>query len=183
MATATGCLGGSMPVLHHAHRVALLEPGGKGVSSGPLGPGSSAERVEARSRRMESASTGQRHGKRETADPGGSGVERARWERVPERRHGHGTTHIQVGEKIRVRDSAMRRPMMGEHPVKRGRRSKPAQVLITLMSGAVPWSLVSVADRLNHSTPYVSQWIRYHVWRLQQNLLKARAGFVLGYSS
>jgi hypothetical protein len=47
-----------------------------------------------------------------------------------------------------------------------------------MMCGAVLLSLVSVADRLNHSTPYVSQWIRYHVWRLQHKQLKARAGFV-----
>jgi hypothetical protein len=45
MAAATGCLGGSTPVLHHAHRVALLEPGGKGVPSG------------AREQRRESGST------------------------------------------------------------------------------------------------------------------------------
>jgi hypothetical protein len=98
-----------------------------------LGLGSSTERVEARSRRMELASRGQRHGKRETTDPEGSDMERARWERVQERGHEHDTTHIQVGEKNRVRDSATRRPVMGEHPVKRGRRSKPTQVLITPM--------------------------------------------------
>jgi hypothetical protein len=71
MVAASRCLGGSTPV---PPRSQGRPPGNMQLKNQEeracrLEPRSSAERVEARSHRMESASRGQRHGRRETTDP------------------------------------------------------------------------------------------------------------------